>query len=189
MIQLDQAFQTLGLQPGITYLQAKSRFRELVKTSHPDKVFTEREKRQAELRIKKVVESFELVRSHYKGVHGEAHCHCTRSAVTQPKPQSTFSGSKPQQSNSSSKPQPKPKQNSSKPKPQAKPSPATRPTASNSAVPRQTVPKTFQDQRESDETARWRNEFEARKSMHEDARKLYLQSVRKKRDSAINYRT
>lgn len=66
-LQIVEAFQTLGLKPGVSWEQVRTTHRKLSALNHPDKKRTESGKRSAEARFKEVQAAFELLKTQYPG--------------------------------------------------------------------------------------------------------------------------
>jgi curved DNA-binding protein CbpA len=74
---LQEAYQSLGLEPGCSFENAKLRYRSLAKTSHPDNALAPNKKLLAEQQMKTFNLQFEIVESHFKKDHSEhATCAC-----------------------------------------------------------------------------------------------------------------
>ena len=171
MNQLDEAFRTLRLEPGLTFPEAKTRFRNLVKRNHPDKFPGANEKERAERFLRKVLESFDTITAHFKAIHGTSCCNCTPPlkppAVKKVKPLTQPTGQTLTNNSSATR----------KPAPQAQVKQAPKqkkvhPGSTGGSTPRRD--QTYDAQQ-------WRAENESRRQMHDDIRNLYFQSVKKKR--------
>lgn len=57
-LDIDDAYDILGLKPGASQIEVKQAYRELVKLWHPDRFFIQQEKQEAEERIKKINEAY-----------------------------------------------------------------------------------------------------------------------------------
>ncbi|MGI8500368.1 MAG: J domain-containing protein [Hassallia sp.] len=57
-LDIHHAYEILGLKPGVSQIEVKQAYRELVKVWHPDRFFAQQEKQKAEERIKKINEAY-----------------------------------------------------------------------------------------------------------------------------------
>ncbi|MBW4608588.1 MAG: DnaJ domain-containing protein [Hassallia sp. WJT32-NPBG1] len=63
-LDIDDAYDILGLKPGASQIEVKQAYRELVKLWHPDRFFIQQEKQEAEERIKKINEAYNQLKSY-----------------------------------------------------------------------------------------------------------------------------
>ncbi len=63
-LDINHAYEILGLKPGASQIEVKQAYRHLVKIWHPDIFFHQREKLEAEERIKKINEAYNQLKSY-----------------------------------------------------------------------------------------------------------------------------
>ncbi|MBD2169605.1 DnaJ domain-containing protein [Calothrix membranacea FACHB-236] len=62
-LDINYPFEVLGLKPGASQAQVKQAYRQLVKTWHPDRFGDEKQKREAEAKIKQINAAYNLIKS------------------------------------------------------------------------------------------------------------------------------
>ncbi len=63
-LDIDDAYDILGLKPGASHKEVKQAYRKLVKVWHPDRFFIQQEKQKAEEGIKKINEAYNQLKSY-----------------------------------------------------------------------------------------------------------------------------
>lgn len=62
-LDINNPFEILGLKPGASQAQVKQAYRQLVKTWHPDRFGDEKQKQEAEAKIKQINAAYNLIKS------------------------------------------------------------------------------------------------------------------------------
>ncbi|MDF5710897.1 MAG: DnaJ domain-containing protein [Nostoc sp. S4] len=62
---INHAYEILGLEPGASPTQLKRAYRKLVKIWHPDRFFEQKQKQEAEEKIKKINAAYNQLKSEY----------------------------------------------------------------------------------------------------------------------------
>ncbi|MEH2072247.1 MAG: DnaJ domain-containing protein [Nostoc sp.] len=62
---INHAYEILGLEPGASPAQLKRAYRKLVKIWHPDRFFEQKQKQEAEEKIKKINAAYNKLKSEY----------------------------------------------------------------------------------------------------------------------------
>ncbi|WGV25069.1 J domain-containing protein [Halotia branconii] len=62
-LDINHAYEILGLTPGASQAQIKQAYRQLVKTWHPDRFFDQKQKQEAESKIKKINAAYNTLKS------------------------------------------------------------------------------------------------------------------------------
>lgn len=77
MNRLHQAYQVMGLETGASLKEVTRRYKFLAFMWHPDRVQSDEKKSEAEEELKKINDSFDLLKKHFQNGHIEAHnCAC-----------------------------------------------------------------------------------------------------------------
>ncbi|MBD2559716.1 MULTISPECIES: J domain-containing protein [Nostoc] len=62
-LDIDHAYEILGLEPGASQAQVKRAYRQLVKIWHPDRFFDQKQKQEAEEKIKSINAAYNKLKS------------------------------------------------------------------------------------------------------------------------------
>ncbi|WP_427161162.1 DnaJ domain-containing protein [Aliinostoc sp. HNIBRCY26] len=62
-LDINHAYEILGLKPGASQVEIKRAYRQLVKTHHPDRFVNLQQKEQAEVKIKQINAAYNLLKS------------------------------------------------------------------------------------------------------------------------------
>ncbi|MEJ1937833.1 DnaJ domain-containing protein, partial [Nostoc sp. NIES-2111] len=62
-LDINHAYEILGLKPGASQVEVKQAYRKLVKTWHPDRFVDQQQKQQAEAKIKQINAAYNTVKS------------------------------------------------------------------------------------------------------------------------------
>ncbi|BAY37972.1 heat shock protein DnaJ-like protein [Nostoc sp. NIES-2111] len=62
-LDINHAYEILGLKPGASQVEVKQAYRKLVKTWHPDRFVDQQQKHQAEAKIKQINAAYNTVKS------------------------------------------------------------------------------------------------------------------------------
>ncbi|AFY49230.1 DnaJ-class molecular chaperone with C-terminal Zn finger domain [Nostoc sp. PCC 7524] len=64
-LDIDHAYEILGLKAGVSQIEIKRAYRQLVKIWHPDRFTNPQQKQQAEVKIKQINAAYNLLKSEY----------------------------------------------------------------------------------------------------------------------------
>jgi tetratricopeptide (TPR) repeat protein len=64
-LDINHAYEILGLTPGASQVQVKRAYRQLVKTWHPDRFVDQKQKQEAESKIKKINAAYNQLKSEH----------------------------------------------------------------------------------------------------------------------------